>query len=279
MSKHVKLIAMHKWDAHDYQKSSEAQLRLGRELIDKLGLKGCEHVLDVGCGDGKVTAEIAARLPHGSVTGIDNSPEMIDLACRTFPHAEFPNLRFIHMDACQLDFHQEYDITFSNAVLHWVRDHRAVLKGIYAGLKTPGRLLLQMGGRGNVADMARVVLGITARPEWFPYFKGFILPYSFFGTEEYGKWLPEAGFKPLRVELIARDMAQQGKEGLAGWFRTTWHPFIHRVPEAMQQHFIDEVVDGYLRQYPPDTSNIVHVAAVRLEAEAVKDNIEQVASG
>ncbi len=269
---------MHKWDAHDYQKSSDAQFKLGRELILKLGLRGGESVLDIGCGDGKVTAEIAARLPHGSVTGIDNSQEMIDLACRTFPRDGFPNIRFIHKDACRLDFHQEFDIVFSNAVLHWVKDHRPVLKGIYTGLKTPGRLLLQMGGRGNVADMTRVVLGITARPEWASYFRGFVPPYSFFGTEEYSKWLPEAGFKPLRIELISRDMAQQGKEGLAGWFRTTWHPFIHRVPGAMQQDFITEVVNAYLLQYPPDASNLVHIAAVRLEVEAVKDTSQYVRS-
>jgi len=273
VSKHVKLIAMHKWDARDYQKSSEAQLRLGRELIAKLGLKGSERVLDIGCGDGKVTAEIAALLPQGSATGIDSSQEMIGLACRTFTPGEFPNLRFIHMDACELNFRQEYDIVFSNAVLHWVSDHRSVLKGIYVGLKSPGRLLLQMGGRGNVADMIKVVQDVTAKPEWSPYFKGFIPPYSFFGTEEYSVWLPEAGLKPQRIELISRDMAQHGKEGLAGWFRTTWHPFIHRVPEVMQQDFINEVVEEYLRQYPPDASDVVHIAAVRLEVEAVKDAV------
>jgi len=261
---------MHRWDAHDYQKSSEAQFKLGRELIAKLDLQGNESVLDIGCGDGKVTAEIAARLPHGSVTGIDSSPEMIELACRTFPCDRFPNLRFMHKDARQLDFHQEFDVVFSNATLHWVKDHRQVLQGIYKGLKAPGKLLLQMGGRGNVADMTAVVLGITARAEWAPYFKGFTPPYSFFGTEEYSRWLPEAGLKPLRIELIPKDMAQVGREGLAGWFRTTWHPFIHRVPPAKRQHFIDDVVDVYLQQHPPDDSNIVHIAAVRLEVEAVK---------
>lgn len=264
---------MHKWDAHDYQKSSEAQLKLGRELITKLDLKGGERVLDIGCGDGKVTAEIAACLPQGSVTGIDSSQEMIELACRTFAHNKFPNLSFIHMDARELNFCEEYDIAFSNAVLHWVSDHVSVLKGIYLALKTPGRLLLQMGGRGNVADMINVVLGIMARPEWSPYFKDFILPYSFYGTEEYSVWLSDAGLKPLRIELIARDMAQPGREGLEGWFRTTWHPFVYRVPEIMQQDFINEVVDGYLRQYPADAANVVHIAAVRLEVEAVKNGV------
>jgi trans-aconitate 2-methyltransferase len=263
----------YKWDAQDYQKSSEAQLKLGRELIPKLGLKGGEHVLDIGCGDGKVTAEIAACLPQGSVTGIDSSQEMIELACRTFTHHKFSNLRFIHMDARELNFREEFDIAFSNAVLHWVSDHRPVLNGIYLALKKQGRLLLQMGGRGNVADMTAVVLSIIARPEWSPYFRDFIPPYSFYGTEEYSVWLPDAGLKPLRIELIARDMTQPGREGLSGWFRTTWHPFVHRVPEAMRQDFIDQIVDGYLRQYPADAANVVHIAAVRLEVEAVKNGV------
>ncbi len=264
---------MYKWDALDYQRSSGAQLKLGLELIAKLGLKGSEHVLDIGCGDGKVTAEIAACLPQGSVTGIDSSQEMIELACRTFAQNESPNLRFIHMDARALNFHEEFDIVFSNAVLHWVRDHRSILKGIYAALKTPGRILLQMGGRGNVADMINTVLGIIAQPEWSLYFKDFIAPYNFFGTEEYNLWLPEAGLKPLRIELIAKDMTQPGREGLAAWFRTTWHPFIHRVPEIMQQDFMDEAVDRYLRHYPADAANVVHIAAVRLEVEVVKNDV------
>jgi len=264
---------MYRWDALDYQKSSAAQLKLGRELIAKLGLKGSEHVLDIGCGDGKVTAEIAARLPQGSVTGIDSSQEMIGLARRTFAPDEFSNLRFIHLDARELNFHSEFDIVFSNAVLHWISDHRSVLKGIYTSLKTPGRLLLQMGGRGNVSDVTKTVLGIIAQPEWSPFFRDFTPPYSFYGTEDYNIWLPEAGFKPLRIELIARDMTQPGREGLAGWFRTTWHPFIHRVPEIMRQNFVNEVMDQYLHQHPADAEDIVHIAAIRLEVEAVKSAV------
>ena len=264
---------MHRWDAADYQKSSAAQLKLGRELIGKLWLTGSEHVLDIGCGDGKVSAEVAARLPQGSVTGIDSSQEMIELACRAFDPGKFGNLHFIQMDARELRFSGEFDTVFSNAALHWVSDHRPVLDGIYRALRAPGRILLQMGGRGNVADMAGIVLGVMARPAWAPYFKDFVAPYSFFGTEEYSRWLPEAGLRPLRIELLARDMEQPGRAGLAGWFRTTWHPFIHRVPERMQQAFIDEAVNGYLQHYPADAGGIVHIAAIRLEVEAVKDAV------
>lgn len=262
---------MHKWDAADYRNHSEAQLKLGRELIEKLGLQGGERVLDIGCGDGRVTAEIAARLPRGSADGIDNSRDMIRLARRTFPPADFPNLNFALIDAQALDFENEFDIAFSNAVLHWVSDHQAVLKGIYRALKPGGRLLVQMGGRGNVDGMVNIALGLASRPEWAAYFRDFIPPFSFFGVEEYQAWLPRAGFRPLRVELIRRDMQQQGREGLEGWFRTTWHPFIHRVPEGKRQAYIDEAAGAYLRIFPADPAGIVHIAAVRLEVEAVKE--------
>ncbi len=70
-----------------------------RELIAKLKLRGDEHILDVGCGDGKVTAEIARAVPRGSVTGVDASPQMIAFAQKTFPAKKFPNLKFQVMDA------------------------------------------------------------------------------------------------------------------------------------------------------------------------------------
>jgi len=261
---------MHKWDAQDYQKNSSIQLKWGRELINKLKLQGNEHVLDIGCGDGKVTAEIAAAVSAGSVTGIDNSPEMISLACKTFPTAQYANLRFMQMDACKLGFSSEYDIVFSNAVLHWVKDHRSVLKGISRSLKKPGRILLQMGGRGNVAGMMDIMNAMIRKPGWAAYFKGFSNPFSFNSPEEYSKWLVEAGLQPLRVELIGKDLAQPGKEGLTSWFRTTWHPFFHRVPGPQQQAFIDEAVDSYILSHPADADGMLHVAAVRLEVEAEK---------
>ena len=98
--KHATLFTMYKWDATDYQKNSEVQLTWGKELIAKLDLHGNEHILDIGCGDGKVTAEIAAHVPDGKVVGIDSSSDMIDLACTTFPVTNFPNLS-LFSNGCQ----------------------------------------------------------------------------------------------------------------------------------------------------------------------------------
>ena len=91
-----------KWNAADYAANSAAQQIWARELIAQLNLRGDEHILDVGCGDGKVTAELARAVPKGSVIGIDTSPEMIRFARKTFPRGKHPNLEFQIMDAREI---------------------------------------------------------------------------------------------------------------------------------------------------------------------------------
>jgi trans-aconitate methyltransferase len=97
MSKPVSPTA--EWNAADYAANSAVQQTWARELIAQLNLRGDEHILDVGCGDGKVTAEIARAVPRGSVTGADASPQMIEFAQKTFSPCEISNLKFQICDA------------------------------------------------------------------------------------------------------------------------------------------------------------------------------------
>jgi trans-aconitate methyltransferase len=97
MSKPVSPTA--RWNAADYAANSAVQQTWARELIAQLQLRGDEHVLDVGCGDGKVSAEIAQTVPRGSVVGVDASPQMIEFARKTFPPGGIPNLEFQICDA------------------------------------------------------------------------------------------------------------------------------------------------------------------------------------
>ena len=90
----MKIQIRYKWDAKEYHKSSVEQQKWAQELIPKLALKGNERVFDIGCGDGKVTAEIAKQLPNGSVLGIDKSEEMILFAQENFPSRKYHNLSF-----------------------------------------------------------------------------------------------------------------------------------------------------------------------------------------
>ena len=129
------------------------------------------------------------------------------------------------MDARELTFREQFDVAFSNASLHWIIDHQTVLACVNNSLDNHGKLLFQMAGKGNAQDVIAVLEELISEEDCKPYFKNFTFPYGFYGPEEYNPWLREAGFKPERVELFPKDMKLQGKEGLAGWIRTTWLPF------------------------------------------------------
>lgn len=259
---------LYSWDAEDYARHSSAQQSWARELIKKLNLRGDETVLDIGCGDGKVTAELVALLPDGEILGIDNSAAMLDLARYNFPWSSYPNLSFQERDARELVCEQEFDLIFSNAALHWVQDHLPVLTGISRALRLGGCTLLQMAGKGNAAAILAVLDEIIQTQEWQQYFVDFTFPYGFYGPELYTMWLKKAGLHPLRVELIAKDMSYPDRAGLEGWVRTTWLPYTERIPVEQRAAFITDLVDRYLAKHPLDSQGQVHVGMVRLEVEA-----------
>jgi trans-aconitate 2-methyltransferase len=256
------------WNANDYAKNSSAQQQWAQELIAKLSLQGNESLLDIGCGDGKITAQIAKILPKGRVVGIDLSNSMIRLASGQFPPESHTNLTFVQMDATNIYFAYKFDVAFSNAVLHWVADQPAVLHGVHACLKSNGKILFQMGGRGNARDVHDVIREVIKRPEWNIYYEGFTPPYHFYGTEEYIEWLTKSGYCVNRAELIPKDMQHQGKEGLKGWLRTTWFPYTDRLPTELQDVFLDEAIESYITTHPLDDQGNTHVKMVRLEIEA-----------
>jgi trans-aconitate 2-methyltransferase len=258
------------WNAADYHKSSLAQALWAKELIAKLELSGNERVLDIGCGDGKVTAEIASNLPGGKITGVDSSPEMIRFARDHFPLSEYRNLSFILGDARALPFSEEFDVVFSNAALHWIPDHKPFLAGIAKNLHPKGKLLIQMGGKGNAEQILKAGDIVQKKPEWVQYFSGFFFIYGFFDNAEYREWLIESGFEPLRVELIPKDMTYASRQDCAAWIRTTWLPWMARLPDSRRSEYIEAVMDEYLKRYPADPDGTIHISMVRLEVEAKK---------
>ncbi len=258
------------WDAKDYAKNSQNQFQWAKELIPKLKLVGNEALLDIGCGDGKITVEVAKNLPEGKAVGIDSSSQMIKLAQENFPSQEYPNLKFQVMDARALTFQEEFDGVFSNAALHWILDQKAVLRGVQRYLKPRGRLLFQMGGKGNAKDILTILDDLLALEMWQRFFEGFTFPYAFCNAEEYRGFLAEAGLVPTRVELIPKVMELNGAEGLAGWMRTTWLPYTERLPVELRELFIAQIVERYLKTHPATKEGTVHLDMVRLEVEAKK---------
>lgn len=258
------------WTAEAYAKNSSNQYEWAKELIPKLELNGNESLLDIGCGDGKVTALLASYLPNGQVVGVDSSEDMVDLARKNFPHCHYPNLSFLKMDARDLIYREQFDVVFSNAALHWIIDHPTVLAGVHESLDNHGRLFFQMAGKGNAQDVIAVVEELISEENCKPYFKNFTFPYGFYGPDEYLPWLKEAGFKADRIEMLHKTMRLSGKKGLVGWIRSVWLPFTERVPENLRDSIINEIADRYLAAYPPDEKGLVSIKMIRLEVQATK---------
>lgn len=264
-------MSTYRWDAQDYAKHSKAQQKWARELIADLNLRGDEKVLDVGCGDGKVTAEIARLLTvGGSVIGVDNSIAMIELARESHLNASCQNLDFQWMDAGDLTFSEDFDLVFSNSALHWVKNHRPVFEGLYKSLRPGGRICLRMGGKGTAAGIISAMNKIKDKPFWSEYFAGFEFPYNFSGSDECRELLRACGFFIHHAGLVPKDMIHEGKDGLKAWIRTTWIPYTERVPEEKRETFIEEVSAQYLGQFPLDADGRAHLSMILLEVVAEK---------
>jgi trans-aconitate 2-methyltransferase len=154
--------------------------------------------------------------------------------------------------------------------VYWVDNHQVFLEGASRALRSGGRLIVSCGGQGNASDVLQVFSEIVAHKSWRNYFDRFYNPYFFYGEGDYQLWLEKAGFNIERLELVPKDMTHIGKEGLAGWIRTTWMPIVHCVPENKRDNFIADFVETYLEKIPLDQNGLARVRMVRLEVNALK---------
>ncbi len=268
-------MSEYRWDAAGYSRNSVMQQQFAERLMERLTLHGNERVLDIGCGDGKITAQIAAQTPRGAVVGVDASPDMIRFAQEAFPAKAHENLRFMVRDASSLDFRAEFDLAVSFSALHWVIDHRPVLAGIYRALKPGGRVLMQFGGRGNMGVLDDIARAIPSDPRWRAYFRDFVYPWRFYGPDEYRPWLEAAGFNAAHVALAVRDVTHAGRAGWNAWIRTAWPGYVSRIPAELQAAFIDDLGDRYFALRPIGPDGLAHVRMIRLEVDAGKPDHDE----
>jgi ubiquinone/menaquinone biosynthesis C-methylase UbiE len=144
------------WDTELYEAQHGFVWKYGEDLIQLLDPKPGERILDLGCGTGQLTQKIAE---HGAdVVGLDASPEMIGQA-----RQNFPSLRFLLQDAANMNFREEFDAIFSNAALHWMLDAPSVAKSMFRALRKGGRMVAELGGKGNIRQIEAATEAVLLR--------------------------------------------------------------------------------------------------------------------
>jgi trans-aconitate 2-methyltransferase len=233
---------MTEWDAAGYSRISSLQAAMAQEVLALLDLNGSERILDVGCGEGKTTAEIASQVPWGAVVGVDPSNDMIGFAKNHFTRA---NLRFEVADARRLSFKNEFDLAVSFNALHWIPDQGAALRSIRSALVAGGNTQFRLVTAGARQSLESVVEETRAAPEWKVYFKNFQDPYLRQTPDEYVAVAERNGFRVLRVKTQGHAWEFGSRAAFAGFCAVGLVAWTDRLPTAERQKFIDDVLDRY----------------------------------
>ncbi len=174
---------MTEWNAPGYATIAALQEVMASEALSLLRLLGAERVLDLGCGNGKITAKIAARAPKGSAVGVDASAQMIAFAVEQYPPATYPNLHFETHDIRRLPFREEFDLVVSFNALHWIPEQEEALRSLRSAMKPGAVAQLRLVPAGERKSLENVLEETRRSPRWSRHFEGFHDPYLHLTSE------------------------------------------------------------------------------------------------
>jgi trans-aconitate methyltransferase len=249
------MVAEQTWDPDRYARNARFVSDLAAAVVALLAPRAGERILDLGCGDGVLTAKLAAM--GCDVVGVDGSGAQIEAARKLGLDARV-------MEGEKLSFHNEFDAVFSNAALHWMRDPKAVLHGVWHALRPNGRFVAEFGGHGCVAKIRRALVealnrrgldGEAAAPWYFPT------------VEEYSALLRQAGFAVGYIALVPRPTPLPGD--LTGWLETFGQSFTARLPADQRPAYLAEVREA-LRPALMNADGVWIADYIRLRFSATK---------
>ncbi|WP_338729952.1 methyltransferase domain-containing protein [Haladaptatus sp. DJG-WS-42] len=227
------------WNSSLYDTHHSFVHEYGASLIDLLAPERGERILDVGCGTGHLTAKIADS--GATVVGLDQSVEMLAQA-----REQYPDRTFIEGDARDIEFDRPFDAVFSNAALHWIPEADAVAASLAAALKPGGRMVVELGGTGNIETIetglieAAADAGYDIAPE---------NPWYFPSVGEYATVLEDAGFEVRDATLFDRPTTlDNGEAGLENWLQMFAGAMLDVIPEADQQAVLNDVTARLRRE-------------------------------
>lgn len=240
------------WDAQAYQRVSAPQFAWGQKVLGRVRLRGDEVALDAGCGTGRLTAELCARLPQGRVVGFDRSANMVDEARRRLA-ALGDRVSFRCGDLLDLGDDGAFDLVFSTATFHWVLDHPRLFAVLFRALRPGGSLVAQCGGAGNLERARAHAATLMAAPPYAPFFAGWRSPWEYAGAEVTAARLRAAGFTDVETELELAPTPFATASELAEYVTSViFRVHLEHLPDpALRESFIAGVTQRAAADDPP----------------------------
>lgn len=235
------------------------------DLISKLQLRGDEKILDVGCGDGRLTVEISKYLPQGYVIGLDCFPEIIEFAKGKFNRENHPNVEFKLGDARSLEFEKSFDVIVSFSVLHYIHDHIPLLTRFKEALKPSGKILLTFIGEGSNNSFHSLLQELLLHSNWKEFEK---FHYQFYSPADYREMLKAVGFCTNSVEVFSYPINDRSKIEIKQRIEKNWLSLTSRIPQKIYDIFIEDLVTIYMERNPPNQSGLIESEEGWLEIQA-----------
>ncbi|HEV7676985.1 MAG TPA: methyltransferase domain-containing protein [Candidatus Dormibacteraeota bacterium] len=239
-------MSLSDWDGTTYHRVSEPQLAWGRRVLARLDLRGDETVLDAGCGSGRLTAELAERLPRGRVIALDQSPSMLAVARGELEPRLGERISFVCADLLDLDLDAAVDVVFSTATFHWVLDHPRLFAGLHRALRPGGRLLVQCGGGPNLERIHGRALRLLGAPEFAGHSLDWSTPWEFAGAGTTRQRLETAGFVDIDTSVEPAPTVLGDRDAYREFLATViMRPFLARLPDGgLRDRLLDAMCDA-----------------------------------
>src|SRR5579859_689658 len=224
------------WNANLYNDKHNFVFKYGEDVVQLLAPGKGERILDVGCGTGYLTNLIAQA--GARVVGIDNSPSMVQRA-----QAVYPDLDFRVLSATEFFFETPFDAVFSNATLHWVLDKETAIDRIAQALRPGGRLVLEMGGKGNVEEIVVATRKVLTRHGY--YSNAATQLWYFPSLSEYTTLLEKKGFRVgFAAHFDRLTVLKDTDNGIKDWIKMFGNAFFADIPDSQRETVLEEIQEA-----------------------------------
>ena len=225
-----------RWDAERYDSTRAPQIDAGKELIAMAQVRNTDSILDIGCGTGKLTLELARLAHKGKVVGIDPSVEMLEKARE---HAlSSGNIALINIPAQRIDFREEFDLVYSNSALQWIKEQEDVAVLLYRALKKGGRIAVQLPAKDFCWEFFDYIENAITLLGYKKFFVEWEMPWYFPTKEAYISLLKGLGFS--KIEVLYKDyrlVFESISEVLNWWSSAGIRPYLALLPGREQEYF------------------------------------------